>query len=57
MAWNPQQYLAFADQRLRPVLDLLSRIPNETPGRVTDLGCGAGNATKILKEKWPNAAI
>lgn len=57
MAWNPQQYLAFADQRLRPVLDLLSRIPNETPERVTDLGCGAGNATKILKEKWPDAAI
>lgn len=57
MAWNPQQYLAFADQRLRPVLDLLSRIPDEAPERVVDLGCGAGNATRILAEKWPDAAI
>jgi len=38
MAWNPQQYLAFADHRLRPVSDLLARIPAETPERVTDLG-------------------
>lgn len=57
MAWNPQQYLAFADQRLRPVIDLLARIPAAAPDRVTDLGCGAGNATRILKEKWPEAAI
>lgn len=57
MAWNPQQYLAFADQRLRPVTDLLARIPAEAPERVTDLGCGAGNATRILRQKWPDAAI
>jgi trans-aconitate 2-methyltransferase len=57
MAWNPQQYLAFADHRLRPVSDLLARIPAEAPERVTDLGCGAGNATRILKERWPDAAI
>jgi len=57
MAWNPQQYLAFADHRLRPVMDLLSRIPLEAPERVIDLGCGAGNATKILHQKWPDARI
>jgi trans-aconitate 2-methyltransferase len=57
MAWNPQQYLAFADHRLRPVTDLLARIPAEAPDRVIDLGCGAGNATGILKERWPDAAI
>ncbi|MGD8808879.1 MAG: methyltransferase domain-containing protein [Gammaproteobacteria bacterium] len=57
MAWNPQQYLAFADHRLRPVIDLLARIPAETPERVVDLGCGAGNATNILQQKWPDASI
>ena len=57
MAWNPQQYLAFADHRLRPVFDLLARVPAENPTRVTDLGCGAGNATKILKRMWPDAQI
>jgi trans-aconitate 2-methyltransferase len=57
MAWNPQQYLAFADHRLRPVFDLLARVPAEDPKHVVDLGCGAGNATKILKQTWPAAAI
>ena len=57
MVWNPQQYLAFADHRLRPVIDLLARIPAEAPARVTDLGCGAGNATKLLQQKWPDARI
>jgi trans-aconitate 2-methyltransferase len=57
MAWNPQQYLAFADHRLRPVFDLLARVPADNPKRVTDLGCGAGNATKVLKRMWPDAQI
>lgn len=57
MAWNPQQYLAFADHRLRPAFDLLARVPAENPKRVTDLGCGAGNATRILQQAWPGAAI
>jgi trans-aconitate 2-methyltransferase len=57
MAWNPQQYLAFADHRLRPVFDLLARVPADDPKRVVDLGCGAGNATKILRQTWPGAAI
>ena len=27
MSWDPQQYSRFAGQRLRPVLDLIARIP------------------------------
>ena len=57
MAWYPQLYLAFADHRLRPAFDLLARVPAENPKRVTDLGCGAGNATRILQQAWPGAAI
>ncbi len=55
MAWDPAQYLAFGTERLQPALDLLSRIPLEAPGKVIDLGCGAGNVTKALKQRWPEA--
>ncbi|MCH8239481.1 MAG: methyltransferase domain-containing protein [Proteobacteria bacterium] len=57
MAWDPAQYLAFAGERLIPALDLLSRIPLAAPGTVIDLGCGAGNVTKALKQRWPEAAF
>lgn len=55
--WNPQQYLRFADQRRRPALDLLARIGLGSPARVYDLGCGAGNVTRILAERWPQARV
>ncbi len=57
MVWDPGQYLAFADLRLRPALDLLARVPVESPATVVDLGCGPGNVTRILKQRWPDAAI
>jgi trans-aconitate 2-methyltransferase len=55
--WDPNQYLKFADHRLRPALDLLSRVQAEDPGAVFDLGCGAGNVTKVLAERWPRARV
>ncbi len=56
-AWDPQQYLRFADERLRPALDLLARVPLQAPARVVDLGCGAGNVTAILKRRFPAAEV
>ncbi len=57
MSWNPSQYLKFADQRRRPAIDLLARVAAEAPKLVYDLGCGAGNVTRLLAERWPGARV
>jgi trans-aconitate 2-methyltransferase len=57
MSWNPSQYLKFGDQRLRPAIDLLQRIDLAAPRDVYDLGAGAGNVTRQLRARWPNAHI
>ncbi|HTZ35998.1 MAG TPA: trans-aconitate 2-methyltransferase [Stellaceae bacterium] len=56
--WDAGQYARFLDARTLPAIDLLSRIAAvAAPGRVVDLGCGPGNSTAILKERWPAAAV
>ncbi len=57
MSWNPEQYLVFDDQRVRPALDLLARILFDDPGTVVDLGCGAGNVALHLRSRWPAARL
>ena len=56
-SWNPGQYLKFADHRLRPALDLMGRIPLENPQAIYDLGCGSGNVTRLLAQRWPDADV
>lgn len=55
--WNPSQYLQFEDERLRPALDLIARLPGGSPGLVVDLGCGAGNALPALAARYPEARV
>lgn len=55
--WDPTQYLRFSSERLRPALDLLAQVPLRAPARVTDLGCGTGNITAILRQRFPEADI
>ena len=57
MAWDPAQYLKFADHRLRPAIDLLNRVALDDPGEIYDLGAGAGNVTRLIKERWPGARV
>ncbi|MFD7661669.1 trans-aconitate 2-methyltransferase [Streptomyces sp. NPDC059788] len=59
--WDPQQYLRHAGHRTRPFHDLLARIPElpnrNRPARIADLGCGPGNVTVQLADRWPDAHI
>jgi trans-aconitate 2-methyltransferase len=57
LPWDPAQYLKFGDHRLRPAVDLLNRIDLDAPTEVYDLGCGAGNVTRLLRARWPEARI
>ena len=56
-SWNPVQYLKFGGQRLRPALELLDRVPLASPAVVFDLGCGPGEVTRLLAERWPAATV
>lgn len=55
--WDPAQYLRFADERTRPAVELLARVPNDAPSSVYDLGCGPGNTTRLLRARWPDAVL
>lgn len=55
--WDPDRYLAYADERGRPFVDLLAQVPAETPRLVVDLGCGPGNLTALLADRWRGASV
>ena len=55
--WDPDRYLTYADERGRPFVQLLARVDAGDPAAVVDLGCGPGNLTRLLAERWPRARI
>jgi trans-aconitate 2-methyltransferase len=55
--WNPAAYLQFSVERFRPFFDLTARIAAADPRDVVDLGCGPGQLTASLAERWPRAQI
>ncbi len=56
-AWDPGQYLKFKDERTRPSIDLAARLDLASPASILDVGCGPGNSTEVLRDRWPAARI
>lgn len=54
--WNSEQYLKFKAQRTQPAIDLAARLDG-APSEIIDLGCGPGNSTRVLKNRFPTAHI
>ena len=57
MKWDPLKYVQFGDYRDRPFFDLTGRIHADRPRHVVDLGCGPGNLTATLAQRWPDAKV
>ena len=55
--WDPGQYHRFTDHRLRPALELLDRVPIADASFVFDLGCGPGNVTRLIAERFAEARV
>ena len=55
--WNPELYLKFDKERIQPSIDLVSRINALQVSKIIDIGCGPGNSTQILAQRWPDSKI
>jgi len=55
--WNPELYLKFNKERIQPSIDLVSRIDFDHPLNIIDIGCGPGNSTQILTQRWPESKV
>jgi trans-aconitate 2-methyltransferase len=55
--WDAGQYLRFGGERSRPFFDLIAQVGAADPGYVADLGCGPGNLTAALAQRWPGATV
>jgi trans-aconitate 2-methyltransferase len=57
MSWSAKQYVAFEDERTRPVRDLVAALPTISAKAVMDLGCGPGNSTEVLAARYGDAKV
>ncbi|MCE7070680.1 methyltransferase domain-containing protein [Dyadobacter sp. CY327] len=57
MAWNPETYNKFKDERFTPFLDLVTLIKVQPDMDVIDLGCGTGELTRKLADLLSGARV
>ena len=55
--WDPSVYRRYGAERARPFFDLVGRVGAERPRAVVDLGCGPGELTLSLADRWPAARL
>lgn len=55
MPWNPEIYNEFKNIRYQPFFDLAENISSEGLKKAIDIGCGTGEQTYILSEKFKEA--
>jgi trans-aconitate 2-methyltransferase len=60
-SWDPALYARFLNQRTRPAEDLATRLADVlavgAAPCIVDLGCGPGNSTAVLRQRWPGARL
>jgi trans-aconitate 2-methyltransferase len=58
MKWDAKQYLKFEAERTQPARDLAARVALEEECRkALDIGCGPGNSTRMVKQRFPEADV
>ena len=57
MSWSARQYSSFEQERTRPVRDLLNGVETTSVKSAIDLGCGPGNSTEVLAERYREAVV
>lgn len=57
MPWDPDVYNQFKEKRYEPFYDLISHIHAKPGMNILDLGCGTGELTRIIADKFPGARV
>jgi len=57
MTWSARTYSVFEQERTRPVRDLVAALPARDVQVAIDLGCGPGNSTEVLADRFPQARV
>lgn len=55
--WDPELYSRFLKERTQPAIDLASRIGLKEPNNAIDIGCGPGNSTRVLADRYPHMRV
>lgn len=54
MPWNPEVYNQFKNIRYQPFFDLMNLVAAENLYRAADVGCGTGEQTSLLSQRFEN---